>query len=88
MSEFQSLRYRKFCFHVYRSAVLLSWFLERRGFVRLGDAVYWFLPLKLCNIGYQIWKGEHFGDYESFLDDRRWHEVNDRFFTDLGGRHD
>ena len=64
MRNFQSLRYREFCFRVYRSAALLAkWFRVRGGFYRLDDAIYWFLPLNLCKVGYEVWKHQHTEDF-------------------------
>ena len=68
MSNAQSPRMQQFCFRVYRSACMFSQSLERMGAQRLSDAVYWFLPLKLCKIGYEIWDSElHREDFEAHL---------------------
>ncbi len=68
MSEFQSLRYRKFCFHVYRSADMFAQWLLRIGAWRTSEVVYWLIPMNVCNIGYDIWKTQYPEDFDARMD--------------------
>ena len=58
---------RQFCFRAYRSACMFARRLERMGLYRLSEAVYRFLPLKLCKVGYEVWETQHSADLEAFL---------------------
>ena len=56
------------CFRIYRRAAKVAHWFRLRGWYRLDDAVYGLLPLRLCQIGYDVWKDEHPADFAAYLE--------------------
>ncbi len=71
MRDYQSLRYRHFCFLVYRFGCHVALLLQNIGFYRLSDFVYVLMPLRICKIGYDVWAGSYPDDFANYLREAR-----------------
>ena len=64
-------RHRHFCFCVYRAAARMNKWIRTHDLPYfLWEFPYAFLPLRLCQIGFEVWRVEHSADFEADIGSR------------------